>query len=242
MATRKWGTEKLVNTTAAGNQADPKVTVLPDGRIVIVWQDSSGAHAAVRGQIFDTTGNRIGGEIPIFVAAGNDEVSPSVSATGSGDFYVTWTQLVGSSNYILGSVYDPNGAFVRSQPADFDSSIVDHSDSAVAESGTATVWEKRDGISIGGGPGIDIGFTMIDNAGHESPVTWRTPRFRVIRGSPRSQASAVNSPSPGITTPPAFKRPRFITNRPGCLRRSSASTCLSPGKSCRAPVRGLAES
>ena len=111
----KWGTEKLVNTNTLNNQATGRVVALTNGRFVVIWQDGSGAHQAVRGQLYDATGNRIGSEIAIDVNPGNDEILPSVAALADGGFYVTWTQLVGSSNYVLGSIYNADGAFVRSQ-------------------------------------------------------------------------------------------------------------------------------
>src|SRR5262249_32503474 len=117
MPTRKWGSERLVDTTTAGDQLASKVTALPNGRFVVVWHANSGAHPAIRTQIFDAAGNRVGTEIAVDANLGNDEVLPSVTALADGGFYVTWTQLVGSSNYILGSVYNASGTFVRSQPA-----------------------------------------------------------------------------------------------------------------------------
>ena len=43
-----------VNSTGAGDQTDPSVTVLADGRFVVGWTDfSAGAFGDIRGQIFD---------------------------------------------------------------------------------------------------------------------------------------------------------------------------------------------
>ena len=44
MPTRKWGSEKLVNTTTAGFQRNSVVASLADGGFVIVW----GTKARVR--------------------------------------------------------------------------------------------------------------------------------------------------------------------------------------------------
>ena len=165
MPTRKWGTEKLVNTTTTNAQLSPRVTVLSNGRIIVVWQDFSSGHAAVRGQLFDATGVKIGGEIAIDVAAGNDEVLPSVTALADGGFYVTWTQLVGSSNYVLGSIYNADGAFVRSQPVVF--AFYQDRGSVEARLGTGTVvaW-----IHYTDAQTSDVDFRIFDAVGNGSQL------------------------------------------------------------------------
>ena len=54
----KSGSEFLVNTTTDGDQSDPSISVLADGRFAVTWTDGSGSPddssaTAVRGQIFD---------------------------------------------------------------------------------------------------------------------------------------------------------------------------------------------
>jgi hypothetical protein len=91
MPARKWGIEKLVNTTTAGSQQYSKVAVLSGGGFVVVWEDDGGTHPAIRAQRFDAAGNRVGGEIAIATSATNDQVLPSVTARADGGFYATWT-------------------------------------------------------------------------------------------------------------------------------------------------------
>ncbi len=64
---------------------------------MVVWEDRSGAFAAIRAQRFDATGKKLGGELAIAVQPGNNEVHPAVAAIAGGGFYVTWTQQVGTS-------------------------------------------------------------------------------------------------------------------------------------------------
>ena len=188
MPTRKWGTEKLVNTTTANGQQLSKVTTLAGGGFVVVWQDGSGAHAAIRGQLFDAAGNRIGSEIAIDVQAGNDEVLPSVAPLADGGFTVTWTQLVGTSNYILGSVYNSSGAFVRSQPTVFAFDQV--SDSQVARLGAGTVVAWDDPTTNSG----DIQFRIFDSSGVGSAVlTANAPIDNSYQRQPVLAASADQS-------------------------------------------------
>ena len=52
------GSEMLVNTTTLGDQFEPAITVLADGRFAVAWRDGSStapdtSGAAIRGQIFD---------------------------------------------------------------------------------------------------------------------------------------------------------------------------------------------
>lgn len=91
MPTRKWGTEKLVNTTIAGDQSNSDIAALAAGGFVIVWEDeSASADAAIRGQRYDAAGNPVGGEMLIApTIAGNDLDSPSVTGLADGGFYVT---------------------------------------------------------------------------------------------------------------------------------------------------------
>ena len=117
MPTRKWGTEKLVNTTIAGDQYHSDIAALAGGGFVIVWEDeSAGADAAIRGQRFDAGGNPVGSEMVIAPRiATNDLFLPKVAGLADGSFYVTWTQLTAVENYIYGKVYNANGGFVRDQ-------------------------------------------------------------------------------------------------------------------------------
>ena len=70
MPTRKWGTEKLVNTTTSGNQTWARVAELAGGGYVVVWEDDGLAFSAIRAQVFDTAGNRVGSEIAVIVQPG----------------------------------------------------------------------------------------------------------------------------------------------------------------------------
>jgi Ca2+-binding RTX toxin-like protein len=98
------GAEFLVNTTTLHSQLTPVVTVLADGRFVIVWGDTSegtgGTSTAdpadIRAQIFDALGNRVGGEILVntetFGYQGQGSLGAAgVAADSTGGFVVTWT-------------------------------------------------------------------------------------------------------------------------------------------------------
>ncbi len=162
MPTRKWGPERLVNTTTINGQQSSHVAVLANGTFVVVWEDDSGAHTAIRAQRFDAAGNPLGGEIAIATSTGNDQVLPSVTALADGGFYVTWTQLVGPDNYIFGSVYDAGGAFIRPQTVVFAFGQDTNSEAARLGTGSAVVWEDPDANNID--------FRVFDAAGNGSAV------------------------------------------------------------------------
>ncbi|HZF95895.1 MAG TPA: hypothetical protein VEZ20_13610, partial [Allosphingosinicella sp.] len=83
--------EFVVNTAAAGLQADPRVAKLASGGFVVVWTDVAGPTVDVRAQIYDAAGARLGGEIAVH-ASPLAQVLPRVAALASGGFAVLWAQ------------------------------------------------------------------------------------------------------------------------------------------------------
>lgn len=160
MPTRKWGNEKLVNTTNLYAQRNADVTALAGGGFVVVWEDySGGADVVIRAQRYDALGNRAGGELTIASVAGADYITPTVTALADGGFYVTYTQVIGPSNQsVVGRVYDANGAFVRDQGVFF-FGLHEGADVARLGAGSVVVW--TDGSSNDG----DISYRTFDANG-----------------------------------------------------------------------------
>ncbi len=119
MPTRRWGSEKIVNTTTAGNQVDSRVVALANGRFVATWRETHSN--AVRAQIFDAFGTPVGSELLLLPPGGSAPLDYDVAGLADGGFYLTWTQADGSFplNLILGKVYAADGAFLRDQPVLF---------------------------------------------------------------------------------------------------------------------------
>jgi hypothetical protein len=107
---QKLGTEFQVNTTTLLNQRTPAVAALPNGNFVVVWvseiyrgvsyavdpsgRSEPGAGGEVydvilNGQVFDSIGNAVGGELPL---SSNALIcaNPDVASTADG-FTVTWS-------------------------------------------------------------------------------------------------------------------------------------------------------
>ena len=91
----KRGPEFLLNTTTLGAQDDVNLTALAGGRFVAVWTDLSGssddpsAHA-VRAQIFNEDGSKVGVEFLVPVTTLVDQYKPTVTALVDGRFVVAW--------------------------------------------------------------------------------------------------------------------------------------------------------
>ena len=83
------GGEFLVNSTAAGWQTASEVEALPGGGFVVVWVDASAAAGdtsgtAIRGQVFDGAGNKVGTEFLVNTSTANDQMSPKLLVASAG--------------------------------------------------------------------------------------------------------------------------------------------------------------
>lgn len=84
----KVGSEFLVNTSTTGDQVVPVAASLQTGGFVVVWQDLS--NYSVHGQVFDSSGAKVGSELTIS-PSGHSSEAPSVATLANGDFVVSWT-------------------------------------------------------------------------------------------------------------------------------------------------------
>jgi Ca2+-binding RTX toxin-like protein len=91
----KRGGEFLVNTTTDNSQYDPHVTVLSDGRFVVVWEDYSQNVAAVRGRVYQPDGAPAGGDFEVAGPGASYSWYHSVTALSDGGFAVSY----GTSGY-----------------------------------------------------------------------------------------------------------------------------------------------
>lgn len=89
----KIGGEMPVNSTVAGSQTDPAITVLSNGNFVVTWRDGGGdgSGSAVRGQLFTAAGATLGSEFRINTETLYDQDQATVAALKDGGFVVVWT-------------------------------------------------------------------------------------------------------------------------------------------------------
>ncbi|MBK8160964.1 MAG: hypothetical protein IPK59_20105 [Rhodospirillaceae bacterium] len=85
------GTTFLINTTTASNQTQPDIIGLTGGGFAVVWSDDSAGNQNIRGQIFDASGNQVGGGDFLINSGGTDtQTTPAVTALSDGGFLAVW--------------------------------------------------------------------------------------------------------------------------------------------------------
>jgi hypothetical protein len=115
----KVGSEFQVNTYTNNSQDNPSVTGLSGGGFVVTWHSSfqDGSDYSVYGQLFDSTGNKVGSEFRVNTYTNGRQQFPSVTGLSGGGFVVTWhSYLLGESRYdIYGQLFDSTGNKVGSE-------------------------------------------------------------------------------------------------------------------------------
>lgn len=111
------GAELLVNSTTAGNQYEPRVAALADGRFVVAWSDESQSggdtsSAAIRAQVFNADGTASGGELLVNATTRNRQYAPAITVLADGRFVVAWTDDSNALGDTLGAavgarIFDP---------------------------------------------------------------------------------------------------------------------------------------
>ena len=113
-AQQKVGSEFLVNNYTLNDQQFPSIASFPNGNFVVTWQsdDQDASSWEVYGQLFNGTGNEIGGEFRVNTYIPGSQDSPSVSSFANGNLVVTWQSLDqdGSGYGIYGQLFNGTGA------------------------------------------------------------------------------------------------------------------------------------
>ncbi len=103
----------IVNSTAASNQADPKITALADGRAVAVWYSGDtgdGSSYCVRARLFNVDGSPSGDDFIVNTTTAGKQYNPSATALADGRFVVTWQSEDagdGDGTCIRQQIFDP---------------------------------------------------------------------------------------------------------------------------------------
>jgi hypothetical protein len=98
-----------VNTVPQGGY--PHVTALSAGGFVVAWE-SSATPQRIRGQLYNSTGSKVGSNFLVSVSAG-DMSAPSVAGLTGGGFVITWFCEV-SPNVVWGQLYGAEGGAIDS--------------------------------------------------------------------------------------------------------------------------------
>ncbi|MDL2337041.1 MAG: PKD domain-containing protein [Pseudomonadota bacterium] len=110
----RFGQEKVVNTTVAGNQQEPSVARLSAGGYVVVWTDQGGADGSsygVYGQRYDANDNAAGTQFRVNTTTSSDQSDPHVVGLNGGGFVAVWTSngQDGSGYGVYGQRYKADG-------------------------------------------------------------------------------------------------------------------------------------
>jgi hypothetical protein len=139
------GPDFLVNTTVAGEQRWPNVTALEGGGFVIVWRELANSAAsspsAVRGQVYDVSGLKIGGEIT-FAEAASIRGEARVAALSGGGFAVSW---IDESEYkLLVREYDYSSKSVGDAITinTYGKSALEHDITTLSDGSVGIVWAE----------------------------------------------------------------------------------------------------
>ncbi|HEY6816424.1 MAG TPA: cadherin repeat domain-containing protein, partial [Croceibacterium sp.] len=152
----------LVNTTTPGDQCMVSVAALAGGNRVVTWFDDAvgAAPNAMRAQIFDAAGVRVGGEITVS-GAGTfvGEATAPVTALANGNFAIAWHQsdaayalshrvqiFSASGERLGGEIAAPPGSGSETGPAL----------AALTDGSLALAWVGYDGSGMGRGVLVQV--------------------------------------------------------------------------------------
>jgi len=92
---------------AQWNLSDPKIGMLPNGSLAVVWRGTDGNSHGIVGRIVGTNGQPDGPEFLVNQSTVGAQVNPDVAVDGAGNFLVTWHDFFGYSDPT------PNGVYLR---------------------------------------------------------------------------------------------------------------------------------
>jgi hypothetical protein len=95
---RLWKSQTQV-TTDNGGQFNEQIAALPDGGYVIVWEDINPLHTIIVAQRYDSTGNKVGGEVGLSPGT-VDASSPAVTVLANGNIAVAYKEGIPGSEGI----------------------------------------------------------------------------------------------------------------------------------------------
>ena len=115
------GDETLVNTATAANQSAARVAALTGGGYVVTWTDGSlgvggatgdASGSAVKAQVFNADGSKLGGEILVNSATAGNQLGEQITRLSNGGFVITW---IDSSLGVGGATGDASNTAVKAQ-------------------------------------------------------------------------------------------------------------------------------
>jgi hypothetical protein len=119
-AGNKVGSEFRVNTYIFDNQHNPSVAAFSGGGFVVTWTSSRQLVGAfgVYGQVFDSSGNKMGSEFQVYTYTTGRQYSASVAVLSGGGFVITWTSYAqdGSDYGVYGRRFSNKNELILNFP------------------------------------------------------------------------------------------------------------------------------
>ncbi|MET1111879.1 MAG: cadherin domain-containing protein [Allosphingosinicella sp.] len=116
------GADFRLNTSLEGTQNSNDVTALAGGGFVATWRSTNnaddGSGESVKGQVFDSSGAKVGGEFLVNTNKFGNQNDPSVAALAGGGFVVTWVTSWGedgSGSAVKAQAFSASGAKVGAE-------------------------------------------------------------------------------------------------------------------------------
>jgi Ca2+-binding RTX toxin-like protein len=147
--------EIRVNTTTQFDQDESSVAALAGGGFVVTWTDEGQTGGdndglAVKGQLFDLLGHKVGGEFLVNTTIAGSQARSSVSGLPGGGFVVAWSNGpgFGGAAGVRAQLFDSAGAKIGSEIVVIASSGGEYPEAQVAAlpwGGFAVSWTDRTG-------------------------------------------------------------------------------------------------
>jgi Ca2+-binding RTX toxin-like protein len=118
------GGERLANSSTHDSQLNPAICALNNGGFAIAWVDGSNtgpdSDQAIRLQVFDGVGEKVGTEIVVNTTTNSSQLEPSLTTLADGRIVVSWTDFStfagGNGTSIRSQIIDPRGGIIDGTP------------------------------------------------------------------------------------------------------------------------------
>ncbi|WP_299774354.1 Ig-like domain-containing protein [uncultured Pseudoteredinibacter sp.] len=142
-----------VNDSVIDNQANPSITTLSDGRLIVSWDtENSAGQTQAMAKIYDAQGRSQSGEFTLSSDGGAQSLS-HVSATANGGFAVSWLEQAGEHTAVKVQLFNSDGTTSLSSAIDVHSSISAGASkpevAGLANGDIVVTWTADDGEQLG---------------------------------------------------------------------------------------------
>jgi hypothetical protein len=160
------GTEFQVNTDPNLGQYAPSLSMHADGRFVVVWESLDTSGEGVFGQLFDSSGSKVGGEFQVNTEESDDQEDPSAAMNADGSFVAVWESYGqdGAERGVFMQRFDSSGSMVGAELQVNTDPNSNQEDPAVAVDASGefmVVWES----DLHDGDGMGVFGQLFDSAG-----------------------------------------------------------------------------